>query len=1265
MRSLVTLILCAAATLGARAAAEPLVNPSGVVLGEPFDPTIGLVMGPPVWVAPDGSYVARDRGFSSDPSNDIAPLRCWDVSASPPVPTSAPLDRLGPSTPPPDELAVDGHLAVTSTGDTFVVATRHPRQGTSDPFRVQIFSASCAAGPTLLRTLEASDVDAALQGELATERHATWPARADGIIYVPGRDGLLLRIDPSATPAVTRLVDSDAWYAALRPGAAHEAGNWQIVGALMTPDAHLWVAVEGASARGGDRSTTFVAVDDDGGIQVVHGPDRLSGGTALLRWDVVHAAVLVGGQAVFGFAATTPEPVAAPGRPARQHVFAPIPFDESLQANETPWPIVADANQANAPTNVLGADPASGAYGFIGSADGRLVNCGRDLFYRPLDLDPSVADFDRDHLSATREAELGLDDLDSDSDDDGVNDGAEVSYFHSDPKALNDRPPVIGALPRVAPSNLRGDLTVFQPSEVDQPSAEPVLCHTFLTSLPRQPTRMLGCIDPSGNHVKTPEYIYGRWSFTPDGPEPDDVDVPRYLYYDDFTEPLGQGDRIRARFDTESEEVVELEREDCAQGPCPELDPLYAIDGDVYLTLGTTPATLSHVTRHMRGAAPFEIIDPQRSACPVLARPDDACGGPRPAQITNVSVLGWDPRHGAWFVLVSTTGGGSLYAVSATDVAFVSDAFALPLDGQLLQIRAHPGSHLGAGFMAAGLFQTPQQGNYLGAVQLDDALGRVAVDQAPIQPPDRFGAFFKDGFIGVRYPPYWIDPREGIDAGDLGCVSVDGISICDAASAYRYDPKQVAVAELVEYVEVPEPLEPGEVLFAALGRHADAQAQRLRDALTPEPEGAWALWRVTALGGVTPWLDEGAFVDRVGDSGTRAELATARVGPITGMGAASDGRRVCLAEPDAGRLWELTLSDGLLVDVRLVQRGPIVACSYGRDGDDEALGWVTTSPPALHVADATFPLPGRLPTGLVGRRDRDEWVVVDQLGTAVCARSRSGTSVVDTGKQLIAAAPGLQPEYFDSYIDRDGKVWSSTGLCAGAEPDLSLFEGGLSVWQHGYTFMTVRPVEVQRASLAVRPDGMVVLAPSGVTWNSFAEDLVFRLTPTYTPTGHHSASGTTVLDHTPWRRDSARVTFMATEPTAVTAMVTLPGAPPRLGNDWERLVDVEGEPDPDPGADAGPEPTPEGTANGAETSRHQPSDDCCGGGGAGSLVSWGLVVVVLARRSRRAAAYVRMVGFPIIGIPTIGTREAGRGVIPKWHERRPCRRSAMGGSRGP
>ncbi|MFO0750838.1 MAG: hypothetical protein U1F43_34985 [Myxococcota bacterium] len=284
MRLLALTAAIALSLAGNSARAELLVNPSGVTLGDRRDPRIGLVMRAPVWRTAEGYLVARDAAFSTDVFNDVEPLRCWNLATDPPTAVGAPLDRpVGPLG--ANERAYHGHLAVAPDGSSWTVAT-------GSPFDVHVYAASCGADPTLVRALAAADVDVALQGELWDDGRATWPARTSGIIYVPGRSGLLLRLDPSAAPAsaaVTVLADGDAWYDALSPATAaadRKADAWRIAGATMTPVAAgqaLWVAVEGPAPAGDERLTTLVAVADDGAIRVVRGPDRIAGASASCR----------------------------------------------------------------------------------------------------------------------------------------------------------------------------------------------------------------------------------------------------------------------------------------------------------------------------------------------------------------------------------------------------------------------------------------------------------------------------------------------------------------------------------------------------------------------------------------------------------------------------------------------------------------------------------------------------------------------------------------------------------------------------------------------------------------------------------------------------------------------------------------------------------------------------------------------------------------------------------------------------------------------
>ncbi|MFO0750839.1 MAG: hypothetical protein U1F43_34990 [Myxococcota bacterium] len=889
---------------------------------------------------------------------------------------------------------------------------------------------------------------------------------------------------------------------------------------------------------------------------------------------------------------------------------------------------MADPFVANDDAN-LGGD-------FLATADGELVMLGADGYLRELGLDPSVADFDRDRLSAAREAELGLSDLDADQDDDGVNDGAELGYFATDPRSAASAPIRMTRALRMAPSSFREDIVGIQPSDTDVPFAAPVLCHTFLSSEPRQPTLMLGCIDGSGDLVPTPPKVYGWWSFTPEqdgaGPEGLDGDPEkphRYLYYDDFTGPLGQGDRVRLRYDPDTGATVERERVDCDNTDCKELPPLCAVDADAYLSVTTTADGLGTIVRHRFGFEPFAVVDPQRVACPVLASPDDPCAGPRLGRVVGTQIAGWDPRHASYLVMLQSATGGALYAVGARSATFVADAFALPLDGQRLVIQAHPGSHAGNGFFAAGTFQTPTQGSFLGAVALDDAFAPVPAAQPAIANPDGLGAAFKDGFLAVRFPQYWVDPKEALVGGDARCAESDDVLLCDWPSSYNYDPKQVPVARRIAYVEVPEGLQPGEVVFAAPGSLVRATLGRqLTDARAPSVAAPWALWRVTELGGVTPWLDEGDFVDLVADDAVRAELAATRLGPILGMGwdegsvgASDQGHRTSA--------WPSPTPAASGADARRRPahggRAPRARARRSAAATRRTAPSAGSPPtPALHVGDQSLALDGHHPSGLVAAVE-GQWLVLDAVGDALCS---DGAHAHDVPRAIMAAAPGLQPDYFTTYLDRDGKMWSSTGLCAGADPDLALFDRELSIWQHAYGRFTVRPVEVPAASLAVRPDGIVLFASRGAAWNLYAEDDVFRLRPSYADTGSHSATGTAVLDHAPWRRDVPRLALASSDPQGATAMVTVPGAPPvHPSDDWERFADHATEPVPD--EEVGPEAADDAhaeadSAASAETAPVRRGGGCDGCGAAGDGLPTGLVVGLLAlvgpRVTRRRAA---------------------------------------------
>jgi hypothetical protein len=592
----------------------------------------------------------------------------------------------------------------------------------------------------------------------------------------------------------------------------------------------------------------------------------------------------------------------------------------------------------------------------------------------------------------------------------------------------------------------------------------------------------------------------------------------------------------------------------------------------------------------------FAVISPDRKPCPILATATDPCG-PDSIRLDDYrlgpSLVGrW--RGGALYWLRSLYG-DSVLRVTEDRVDRVVNPAHLGIGGRPTALRAIP---TGGNMLVTG--------DPLGAVDLvDDNLKLVPVRQPRTElTSNGLSEWFKDGFISTQVEELLIEPGP---TGQAGCACSGDVCVCDSGPTRV--PSYHPFTFPTEWVPLRARIEPGEVLFFAQGRLSGLLGAYRDPARATDPEDGyrhWALWRATPVGAVGEWVDEDQFNAGVTDPVAKASLAAARLGDVTSLSVAPDGLHVCAVEVAADRVWELTLSPATRAfqGAALVKAGAGAhACAYDEQGGLALVVGASPSEMAL-VAGGRSTLLGEVPhpDGLL--RAGGLWMVHGQHGEGTqCAYDDGHITFIQTAWVAMSSAPGGV-----AFIDARGKaqVGRAAELCTGAPGVETLTATGNSLWTDAYSRFTFRSTRVTAASMAVRPDGTVLVAAQDPLTNvgtPSGPGYLFRVEPAYVP----RTPGERIVALDPFRRTEAQLTVAALLPSGIEAMALVPGAD--ASGDWGRLG-----PRPPPVVVTPPDAGPSSGADGGATGP-TPAKKGCGCGDSG--LDLGLLALALGLLWRR------------------------------------------------
>lgn len=241
------------------------------------------------------------------------------------------------------------------------------------------------------------------------------------------------------------------------------------------------------------------------------------------------------------------------------------------------------------------------------------------------------------------------------------------------------------------------------------------------------------------------------------------------------------------------------------------------------------------------------IVDARREGCPVVRDAAELarCGDPDLRHHSGFPVpLGF---VGDRFVMAV---GSRYYIVSDDDVLFLGDAAELADGMPITHVSTLPGGALLAQAWALGNGQS-----YGGSFLLDSSF-RPLPGWQPDVGKDALGPWVGRGFLasGFLFFKYYSTAGSCLPKDD-DCGANGGGLIDEAYYLHS-----------VQWVEVPDALQPGEVVAASRAtykrpppNHGEGPTPLgvwLGDGTYGPSEGdtAWQLWRVTALGAVTPWI---------------------------------------------------------------------------------------------------------------------------------------------------------------------------------------------------------------------------------------------------------------------------------------------------------------------------------------------------------------------------------------------------------------------------
>ena len=1079
------------------------VNASGLALG----PILTGLAGRAMWIDGAGRALVLDMLalVNGGQVQTTQPPRCWQFGAK--------AVDLGPMIK-PAALPLDGgawRIAARPGRDDVIVLEFQRLEGNPNPFKlgsVVIYQASCGAPAKEIATVAAPP--GFPQGkDIALEQ---LPLTADGVVYFVLRD--LIRIDTKLAVPKWEVAATENDLRTLIGAPATQKVAFRAIG--LTADDRLWVAFEtlqpkGPTAMGGG----LLEVGKDGKLKLLHALDpNLTGFAQMLHSKQLNAMLI-------GLPKVVVQPVGKFQALAVLDESAPFKF--SGQA--PPWPVAAPLDDRN---------------GFISGFDGSIyvrfpavtteipANWLVTGSLQPLAVVPTLADFDRDGVSAAREATLGTSDLQYDSDGDGYNDGVEAGLLGSNPADAASHPPAAAPLPDVTYglSMLIGEKPPFPvavpdkegPFQCDIGGIVGGVCPAWKKGDPVFP---MTCIDPAGKTTclkAAPGSIAaisadGKYAFsfavdsTTSGASPKRVGI----------------DRIELR----TGEIIHLYTNDFSA-----YDPsiLPVSDTDVLMT-----RKFAEVTRFSATGA--KVVLWSSDGCPVAAGgglgPCVAEKGPEesmPLMGGSMRTVGYHPGTASWIFTYPRGILGSYIAVSKDKVAFVANHFEMADGLEIERLFTIPSG----GFAAMAMRNTSTTGNgafWNGTFVLPDLFGPGVAGKPPqAHFIGDLGPWFFRGLYGVQKMGY---KQERTPAGCLAKVKCEfsfASPVIDVLHEFK-----------AQWVPVAPALEKGEIIFATEQRYRVAGSTA--DGAYGKAGQVWLLGRVSRLGAAVEWLDLDGFTKLLVEGAAKNALAATPLAQVTALGVSPDGGRLCIAE--GGRVWELSLSAGKATSVALADAGPgLVGCTYDEAGN---LARLVSSPAAIRVGNQTLVGDPKFPAvGLArvagqwlirGKGEKPAQTIIAPEAYCLDAKGKiTPTGLAITG--LAEVPTGI------AILDAAGNAWTGRDPCAG---DGKFPEEQLATevrYKLNEKFSPRPNQGVENGTLAMRPDGMFAVSPGNTDTFVLLPPLFFRMTPTYTPV----IPANRIVEHDAYRKKLVTSGMLASWAIDVTAMVTIPGGDPKA--DW-------------------------------------------------------------------------------------------------------------------
>lgn len=798
-----------------------------------------------------------------------------------------------------------------------------------------------------------------------------------------------------------------------------------------------------------------------------------------------------------------------------------------------------------------------------------------DRLVRPLVVAPTVLDLDRDGLTRAQEQALGTSDRSRDSDGDGFEDRVEHEGGTS-PIDAASVPPTMPFDPTAVLAGSAGimiDEHDFVTPDTPRSGFSRWLCqgdtclHADRTERPGLPHAALYAMDDT--HVyEIPDVSAGTDTST----------APRVIH----------------RWDTPAALGVPM-----TMPPLPMLSLIPISDTEALVVLFDpvpTPLGIRTLIARIDGPDVTILLDSATACAPMAAaRP---CG---------VGLVTWDHVQQRMLAQVWASEAGNYdrrwvfelgetarYLAEITDVvgvgSHVTSMTALDTGGFVVQRINGNASHE---------LQVRME-----PIRIDPSF-RTATRHPPLGAIDPFlgGQPFRDGYYGNDAKYFELPPYQEGDSSS-GC-RFDVCWTMPSSAGFIMKPQPKTVWSQTEWRTKTDALQPGDVVgfSQTTFRDNDTFSDLPVDSTTA------AVVRITADLTVVPWIDRArmATLIRPQDAGTLF-LPVDQEGIVRSLDVSPDRSRICLA--DGLRVWEIELTDGVPTSMGVAAADAGEACAYREDG---ALAVVAASPRALRVAGTTVTLLDEAPVGELRRID-GRWVLARGRAASLCIGDDGRTIEAPAAAALAAAFGGVLwiPEDGIGYIAR-----SVDAFCAGQAAERledddvwgAIYENSLSARY---------AVSVTSASIAVRPDGLILTQPRGVNLvEAYGELPVPLLLMRWFPS-YRAVDGVGIAAVDPLRRvypgTYALGGYEVMTLSSVTALDFVDGAP--AGTDWG-YDDREGEPyvpEPEPGSDGGPGAPP------AEPS------GCCGAGGGGaapSAAACALVVLLSGRRRRRASSTTR------------------------------------------